>query len=227
MYIPVRNTPPAVPRRVAAFGILLSLSLALLGVFGSYLVARINGTYQEILARQLPSIGIVREVSQTNALGRRLIDSLSVDVATSEIERVELGLSAHRDINTLRLARLEGLLNSEEGSRLTDELLNARKVYRLEIDAFLRAIRAGMTVGDRADWNRRISEADAQYVVTQDRLAEYCSRSATAVAEKLSQRSAKLNGYFLIIAAWPLLLALMFFIYGLCSTLILFYRSRR
>ncbi len=227
MSIPIRNGAPAVPRRVAIFGLLLSLSLALLGIFGSHLVSQINNSYQDIVARQLPSIGIVREVSQTNAQGRRLLDSLGASASTAEIDEVEIQLRLHRDTNSVRLAKLEGLLQSEEGRQLTTELLAARKVYRAEVDTFFKEMRAGSNLEARARWTQRMAAADAHYISAQDRLADYCSRSAASVSEELSKRSARLNSYFLLIAAWPLVLVISFFIYGLCSTLILFYRSRR
>lgn len=227
MSFSLRNNAPAVPRRVVIFGVLLSLSLALLGIFGSLLVAQLNHSYQEIVSRQLPSIGIMRAVSQANAYGRRLIDSLGINATEAQVTIVENKLEEMRDSNSLRLARLQGLLENGEGYELTEALLAARKTYRTEVNAFLKEIRSGMTDDRRDEWMTRLADADLEYVSAQDKLADYCSTSATAVSEELGIRSKRLTSYFLLIAAWPLVLAGGFFLYGLCSTLVLFYRVRR
>lgn len=227
MILPASTNPPAVPRRVVVFGLLLSLSLALLGIVGSHLVAELNGSYQEIVVRQLPSISIMRAVSQANSFGRRMLDSLSTSSSMDEINAVEERLREMRDSNTLRLAKLQGLLNSDRGQYLTEKLLSVRKRYREQVDGFVRELKEGMTAQQRAAWAERLANADEEYVMAQDQLADYCTTSAVAVSDVLSVRSQRLVSYFLLIAAWPLILAVAFFVYGLISTLVLFHKRNR
>ncbi len=212
---------------MAIFGLLLSLSLALLGLIGNYLVGKLNASYQNIVNCQLPSITIMREISQTNAQGRRLLDSLGPSSSLAEIQDVEARLQIHRDENSARLAKLELLMNSDEGRNLTNELLDVRRAYRSEIDRYLLELKNGMSAQTRSSWAQRMLVADNSYTIAQDKLVDYCMKSASAVNAELSERVGRLNSYFFLIAVWPFVLAAAFFVFGLLSTLVLFYRAHR
>ena len=80
---------------------------------------------------------------------------------------------------------------------------------------------------ERALWRARIEEVDAKYVEAQDRLADYCLRSATAQGDVLTRSSTRLMWFFMVFAAWPLLLVSGIFLYGFISTLLVFIRSPR
>lgn len=227
MSIPVTNRPPAVPRRVVLYGLLLSVSLALLGVIGSYLVSSLNGDYQEIVSRQLPSLSVVREISQANGNGRRLVEALPQHLSDPEVAQVRARIADIRDENTLRLAKLEDLLDSETGVQLIAQLRATRKAYHNQVDKYIKALETGIEEGAQIGWRTKIESLDFEYVSAQDRLAEYCSRSASSRGEDLTRRSKQLTFFFLVIAAWPLILAVAFFLFGLISTLVLFYRARR
>jgi uncharacterized protein YdiU (UPF0061 family) len=226
MSIPAINRPPAVPKGVVWFGILLTLSLALLGLLASYLVNSLNGDYQEIVNRQLPSLAIVRKISQTNANGRRMVESLSNSPVTVELEEVKAKLNAIREENSIRLERLRLLLDKEEGRALVEALLERRMDYRDSMDQFFKDLSHGMDSEKRESWRLKISVLDKFYAEAQDNLADYCSRTAEERGDALAHRSRKLTGLFLIVAAWPLVLAVCSFLSGLISTLVFFFRNR-
>ncbi len=226
MSIPVTNRPPAVPKGVVWFGILLTLSLALLGLLASYLVTSLNGDYQEIVNRQLPALAIVRNLSQANATGRRLVEALPNKLEENSLREVGAKLNAIREENTVRLERLQVLLVDRDGQELMAALLAKRQKYRETTLRLLDELSRGVSAEQRAEWRIRISEVDSQYVDAQDDLADYCSITAEKRGDALTHRSRKLTGLFLIIAAWPVVLAVGSFLSGLISTLIFFFRHR-
>jgi hypothetical protein len=226
MSIPVTNRPAAVPKGVVWFGILLTLSLALLGLLASYLVTSLNGDYQEIVNRQLPALAIARNLSQANATGRRLIEALPIKLDENSLKEVTAKLNSIREENTVRLERLQVLLDAEDGRELMSKLLSKRQSYRETTLRFLNELSRGVSLEQRADWRIRISEVDSQYVDAQDDLADYCSTTAEKRGEALTQRSRKLTGLFLIMAALPVVLAIGSFLSGLVTTLVFFFRHR-
>jgi hypothetical protein len=226
MAIPVTNRPPAVPKGVVWFGILLTLSLALLGLLASYLVTSLNGDYQEIVSRQLPALAIVRNLSQANATGRRLVETLPNKLDENTLREIRAKLNSIREENTARLERLHVLLDDHDGQDLMAALMAKRQKYRETTLMFLEELSRGVSAEQRAVWRIRISEVDSQYVDAQDDLADYCSSTAEKRGDALTHRSRRLSELFLIIAAWPLLLAVGSFLSGLISTLVFFFRHR-
>lgn len=226
MSIPISNRAPAVPKGVVWFGILLTLSLAVLGVLASYLVTSLNGDYQEIVSRQLPALAIVRNISQANAVGRRLIEGLPAKLDADQLDEVRAKMNAIRDENSRRLERLQQLLDTAEGRQLVETLLERRKEYRDSTLRLLDCVEAGMSQDERERWRQTISALDSRYVEAQDVLAEYCSRTAESRGLALTDRSRKLTALFLVIAVWPVALAVGSFLSGLVSTLVFFFRHR-
>ena len=132
-----------------------------------------------------------------------------------------------RQENGERLDKLEGLLASTEASELIERLRQVRQRYHNESDKFWALLKARP---EQVEWEGQraaMVEVDKLYVSAQDRLAEYCERSAASQSDELTRRSRLLTRFFFVVAAWPLVLAAGFFFYGLISTLALFYRSRR
>jgi hypothetical protein len=226
MSIPVTHRAPAVPKRVILFGFLLGLSLALLGLVGSHLVGSLNKNYVGIVTRQLPSLGLIRAISQAQSVSRRLIEAAPLHMEDPEINAMQAIILRVRQENGDRLDKLERLLDDPEARKLLGRLREERLSYHLGSDQFLALLK---TRPERPVWeSQRIAmvDVDQRYVQAQDRLAEYCEASAASRSDELTQRSRDLTRFFFIVAAWPLVLAVGFFIYGLISTLALFYRSR-
>jgi hypothetical protein len=226
MSIFITNRARAVPKGVVWFGILLSLSLAVLGLLASYLVSSLNGDYQEIVSRQLPALAIVRNISQANAVGRRLIEGLPDYLEKEQLAVVNAKMDFISSENTLRLERLQQLLDATEGRQLVQSLLERRKSYRDSTVRLLDDLGRGISQVERERWRQMISEVDGRYVEAQDNLADYCSRTAEARGLALTDRSRKLTVLFLVIAAWPVVLAVGSFLSGLISTLVFFFRHR-
>ena len=132
-----------------------------------------------------------------------------------------------REANTLRLAKLQNLLMTQDGQAVISQLLETRLKYRREVTEFLKELKVGMTQEQRDQWTLRLSDVDAEYVAMQDNLADYCTKSALSVNDLLSTHSKRLVLYFFLVAAWPLILAAGFFFCGLISTFVLFYRRNR
>jgi hypothetical protein len=226
MSIPISNRPPAVPKGVVWFGIMLTLSLACLGLLASYLVQSLNGDYQEIVGRQLPALAIVRKVSQANATGRRLLETLPSKLDETSYLDISERLESIRAENTVRLETLERLLDTSAGRELMHTLRERRGEYRDISMQFMKALSSGVTPEEHSAWREHLSVADGHYVSAQDALADYCSFTAETRGEALTHRSRRLTGFFLLVAAWPLVLAVGSFLSGLVSTLVFFFRHR-
>jgi hypothetical protein len=215
-----------VPKRVLFLGCMLGLSFALLGGLGTYLARNLNAEYAQIVTNQLPSLGLVRDVSKANSTGRRLLETAGNRLSAEELEVLKARIEKIRDENTARLARLDTLLDSPESMRLSQRLREDRRVYHELADAFLARLSQGVDAEERMEWRTRIAEMDTKYVEAQDRLADYCELSATVRGDELSRSSRLLMWFFTVIAVWPLVLATAVFLWGFASTLILFARGR-
>ena len=226
MSLPVTNRPPVVPKKVILFGFLLGLSLALLGLIGSHLVGSLNENYMGIVTRQLPSLGLIREISQAHSAGRRLIETAPFRIKEAQVVELEAAILKLRHGNGERLDKLERLLNTPEASKLIGHLRSQRINYHAESDQFLQRLKNQPTREIWESQRSRMFNVDQLYVKEQDRVAEYCEQTASARSAELTRRSRNLTLFFFVVAAWPLILAVGFFLYGLISTLALFYRSR-
>jgi hypothetical protein len=226
MQIPSTYRAAAVPKRVILFVFLLGLSLAILGLVGSQLVIELNSAYSEIVERQLPSLGLIREINQGQSQNRRLIDSIPLNLAQADVVEIRKNIESMRMINSQRLDKLEQLLGTNEASALIQNLRVVRSTYNSTCDRLMDVL---TDEKDRNSWELQralMIEADVRYVDAQDLVATYCEESAAARSDNLSRRSKDLTNLFFVVAAWPLLLAIVFFTYGLISTMALFYRSK-
>lgn len=226
MSVSIAYRAPAVPKRVILFGFLLGISLAILGLVGSWLVSNLNSAYQEIVTTQLPSLSLIREISKAQSSSRRLIESIPLNRTRDDIRTVRENIIRIRAENGKRLADLEKLLSGDTAGKLIARLHAVRVQYHRESDKFLDVL---IKDPDRVVWEVQLAamiDVDLQYVEAQNRLAEYCEQTANARSDDLTQRSRGLNRFFFVVTAWPLILAAGFFIYGLITTLALFYRSR-
>jgi len=216
-----------VPKHILFFGVMLALSFAWVGGLGTYLAKGLNAEYSRIVTSQLPSIGLVREVSKANATGRRLLEATENRLTGEELGVLQGRIAEIRVENSARLAQMDMLLGSVESVRLSERLRMDRHAYHELADEFIVRLSQGLEMEERAMWRARIEEADAKYVEAQDRLADYCLRSATAQGDVLTRSSTRLMWFFMVFAAWPLLLVSGIFLYGFISTLLVFIRSRR
>ena len=226
MSVSIAYRAPAVPKRVILFGFLLGISLAILGLMGSWLVSNLNSAYHEIVTTQLPSLGLIREISKAQSSSRRLIESIPLKRSRDDINTVRDSILRIRAENGRRLTDLEKLLSGDTAGKLIVRLHEVRAQYHTESDKFLDVL---MKEPDRAVWEVQLAamiNVDIQYVEAQNRLAEYCERTANSRSDDLTERSKGLNYFFFVVTAWPLILAMGFFLYGLITTLAFFYRSR-
>jgi len=228
MPIPVTYRPPAVPKRAVLFVCLLGVSLAILGIIGNYMVTGLSAEYKEIVTTRFPSLSLIREINKNQLAARRVVESLgpvsgptAVDSARAKVIRLRLE-------NTERLNSLDKLIKADEGegARLLAQLREVRKAFHDETDAFLQEVMEGAGGDELIRQRARMTDMDTKYMDAQNRVAEYCEQSAAERSDDFARRTAKVGRFFFVVAAWPLVLAIGFFIYGLISTIELFSRSR-
>jgi len=226
MPIPVTHRAPAVPKRVVLFGFLLGVSLAILGLLGSYLVTRLNADYNEIVTTRLPSLSLIREINKNQSIARQAVESLMAVPAPVDIDAVWAKVVRLRQENSERIDKLDELINVDEGEHLIVNLREVRKLFHTETEAFFQVVAEGADVNQLVRQRARMTDMDIKYMDAQNRVAEYCEQSAAERSDDLTRRTNGVSRFFFVVAAWPLILAVGFFVYGLISTLSLFYRSR-
>jgi hypothetical protein len=227
MAIPSTHQRPAVPRRVILFGFFLGASLAVLGLVGSHLVDQLNDDYVKITSTQLPSLALIRDINKAQGQGRLLLQPVTDRITVDGLNEIKLAVRSIREKNTERLYRLGELLTDDKEQVLLHELRKVRMDYHVECDRFLSALASRSDEYALELQRLAMLRADAKYVEAQDMLGDYCERRATLQGAILAERSKNLNRFFFVVAAWPLVLAVSFFVFGLLSTVVMFYQRRK
>lgn len=216
------NTPfqRKAPFRVLCLLVFLSLSLVVLGLGGFISVGSVPREMEGVFQQEFLMLGVVRDITRdSNATRRYATSAFSAESETMRKSANTLfeNSSSRNDLN---FQRLQSLLDGESVPEFLS-LQESREEYR-------NAVRSALSLfpTPREDIEA-VDQLFTNYQNRQDDLANWVQDRVIEKKELFERRVGRLGIFFIIVALWPLVLALLAFTYVLAHTTFLFVRARR
>ncbi len=220
-----------VRRRVSihavTYVLLLSISLAVLGVVGLHFTRSISMSLDQLRRETLPASSVMRLITREAGRMRRTVDLVDAVRTPEALATVRARVDDFKKKNDDNLKQLHLLVDEEELGRLLAHVVERRRVFLHDLEMLLQLAGSGATAEEVIKARQSMSTSYEAYRDEQDKLADYCETRAAELSGAILAKARRFEGFGVIIALWPVLAGVGLFAYGFLTTALVFFRDHR